>query len=220
MDNLIDALDNRLQQFGESRDPSVVLERRAIEEANALWNAARPKRGESPAITQALVTLAYLYWARYRVLPKGEDQDDLQAALGLFKIIAAQEPELVPRQVQAALVEAPRQSAGDAQRLIDEGVEAFRGYERTEWLVMLDLSVIAFRSALAVASPDDRDYRWLLANLSSAMRARFRHTGDRADLDAAIDAGREAEGSGGASQSPRRLRRVVDRDHDRLQGRD
>jgi hypothetical protein len=81
VDDLIAALSNRLQRFGESRDPSVVLEWRAIEEANALWNAARPKRGESPAITQALVVLAYLYWARYRVLPSGEDQDDLRAGL-------------------------------------------------------------------------------------------------------------------------------------------
>jgi hypothetical protein len=204
VDDLIAPLSSRLQRFGESRNPSLVLERPTIEEANALWNAARPKRGKSPAITQALVVLAHLYWARYRVLPNGEDQDDLRAALGLFKLIAAAEPELIPRQVQAALAGTPQQPAGDPRRLMDEGVEALKAYERTGWLVMLDLSVIAFRSALAVVSPEDRDYSRILASLSSALQARFRRTGDRVDFDAAIDAGREGRGrrSGCSSRSP------------------
>ena len=46
----------------------------------------------------------------------------------------------------------------------------------------------------------------MLSNLGAALRTRFERTGDRADLDAAIDAG--AAGGGGHPGRPPRPRRM------------
>ncbi|MGI5375200.1 CHAT domain-containing protein [Streptomyces sp. CA-251387] len=68
---------------------------------------------------------------------------------------------------------------------------AFMSYQSSRDLHALDLSVAAGREALALGVADE-DRAGVPANLSTALRNRFEHTGEPADLDAAIEIGRQA----------------------------
>ena len=90
MDSMLAALSNRIREFLESQDPSLVLDPAALEEAARLREAVRPPDGDLRSVPVDVITvLAYLHLARYQVLPDGQDQErpehcaqSLQAAHG------------------------------------------------------------------------------------------------------------------------------------------
>ena len=97
MDSMLAALSNRIREFLQSRDPSLVLDPAALEEAARLREAVRPPDGNLRSIPVDVITvLAYLHLARYQVLPDGQDQNDLNIALSHFRLLMDRAPEQSP----------------------------------------------------------------------------------------------------------------------------
>ena len=120
---LLATVNDRLSRFGESWDPSVILDRAvSMRRAGcgqplALGTAIRRQSRKT-----YLTVLAYLYLARFQALPEGQDQDDnLSAALGLFGVLAVNAAARVPEQLRDFLIEARQRSAGNADLLMNEG---------------------------------------------------------------------------------------------------
>ena len=192
---LLAALETRIRVFGESGDPSGMLDPTALDEASRLWDAARPADGGPRDVSlQVLMVLACFHLFRYQELPKGQDQTDLRTALSLFGVLIARTPELVPDQIRSVLAAAHGhlEPVHDAKRLTAEGADAFNEYQRTGSPEVLDVALTAFQEAVAVNPPGHPDRPMYLSNLGAALLARFNLAGDGADLDEAIDAGRQA----------------------------
>ena len=92
---LMDSLHQRVVRYIDRQDPTGILDPRALDEAGQLAAAVYGSRGSSQAV-DALSLLAWLHYCRYRALPDGQDQEDLQSAIELTGIIYAINPELVP----------------------------------------------------------------------------------------------------------------------------
>jgi len=193
VDRLAAALHGRLQRFVESWDPSVVLDPAAIDEADRLWEAARPVDGNLQSLSVGILTdLAYLHLFRYEALPEVQGQDDLRKAVDFLSVLLDRAPERVPDQVRSLLAAAQLEPADEAERLTYEGVRAVGEYEQTGHSEALDVAVAAFRAAVAATPPGHPDLAARLSNLGASLYTRFERTGHDVDLDAAIDAGRQA----------------------------
>ena len=134
MDRLLTVLNARLRRFAESGDSAVVLDPTALDEAKTLWEAVQASDNapiKAAVIVDVLTVLAYLHWARYQVLPQGQDYPDLQAALSFFRILAECAPERIPGQIQSLLVFQSDKIVGDTERLMNEGLRAYDNYMRT-----------------------------------------------------------------------------------------
>ncbi len=196
-DLLLAAVNARIRRFTESGDASALLEPAAIREASQLFDGALPAGGDPGAVpVDVLTALAYLHWCRYRVLPEGQDQNDLRLALDFFAALLGRAPERIPGeirgQIAAAVAAGAAGAAGHARSLTAEGLRAFSEYERTGSPALLDRAVSALHDAVAAAPPGYPDLAETQANLGIMLLRRFDRAGDAADLDAAIDAGRRA----------------------------
>ena len=193
MDDLLARLNARISGFAESRDPGVALDPAALEEATQLWDAAQPAEGDPRAVSvDVLMTLAYLHMARYHALPKEQEQEELQTAIGFFRLLAGRAPWLVPDDFWDQLGLTRPESSRFAKKRAIEGVDAVKVYERTGRPELLDSAACAFWDAIAAAPPNDPHLAAYLSNLGGTLGSRYRRTGDALDLDAAIDAGRRA----------------------------
>ncbi|MCM3920144.1 tetratricopeptide repeat protein, partial [Frankia sp. AiPs1] len=188
-ERLLEQVQARLDRFAVDRSPATVLDLEAVAEVAALLGTV-----VEPAADLEIARLsAGLHWARYLILPDGEDQQDLMAALALFAPVYQAHPDMVPDQVRVffdeqwhgAVIVTPDALSGRAAALLRETM-------RTGDRRALDDAIDLLRQAVDASPPDHPGRAAMLSNLGAALQARFERAGQLADLDAAISAGQAA----------------------------
>lgn len=185
MDDMLQAIRARVDHFLATHDPSVLLSREAVDEANALWAATFGGAGEGTVkVAHALGMFAM---GRAAVLPDGQDQDDARQAVRLFRMIAPLAPNLVPEQMRQYLP----LGVQDVYQRHERASELRRQFEERPDVALLDEACSLLRSAVDI--PADAGARASVLNaLGVMLSTRFEHTGDADDLDEAVARGREA----------------------------
>jgi tetratricopeptide (TPR) repeat protein len=178
----------RLEKFATSRDPAALLDSDTVAEVNALLGTA----GDPSTDLEIALAAGWVHWMRCQVLPDGEREEDLTAALRLFAPVYKTRPGAVPDQVRAVFDEhwpdaasSPATRAERAAVLLDETM-------RTGDPSALDAAIDMLREAVDATPADYANRVGWLSNLCAALRIRFERAGRSADLDAAIDAGQGA----------------------------
>jgi tetratricopeptide (TPR) repeat protein len=134
-------------------------------------------------MTEALRVLVAVHWARYRLLPDGENEEDRKACMGLSETLLLIAPDLVPEPVRGHLA---------SHAAVDRGLALLQGYEQTGEVRLLHDAIGLFREAIAGAWASDAARPAMLSYLADALQTRFGRTGQAADLDQAIALFREA----------------------------
>jgi tetratricopeptide (TPR) repeat protein len=192
VDRLVAALVVRIRRFAESGDPSGVLDRTALAEADELWKAIQPADSRPQAVLMEVLTvLAFLHLLRYQLLAKSQGQGDLQTAFMIFGVLMEGDPRQVPEDVRNLLSAPPTEQTHDAEGSADWSTACSK-YQQVGQPGILDVAVTAFRGAVAITPPGHPDHATYLSELGSALFTRFQRDGNRTDLDAAVDAGRQA----------------------------
>ena len=184
---LLSSLRERLGRFIEEKDTGAILSRDTLREMKALL-ALTPEPSSDPEV---LITVGYLHWFRYQVLPQGEDQQDLRAALTFFAPIYQADPEAVPGPLRTFLAEAspgPRTPGTVAEGLAQVAAQLAEAGNPGA----LDEAVDLLRQAVAATASDHPDRVRYLFALDDALERRFQFTGTRADIDEAVDVSRQA----------------------------
>jgi len=178
----------RLERFAADQDPGTVLDPEAIAEVAALLGVV-----PDPAADLEIAHVAgWLHWTRYQVLPAGEDQEDLTAALALFAPVYQAFPDRVPEQVRAFFDEQRHGAAGTLATLHDRAVALLRETLRTGDRTALNDAIDLLRQAVEATPTDHPDRAGRLSNLGGALQTRYQRTGQAADLDEAITTGQAA----------------------------
>ncbi|MCK9878650.1 tetratricopeptide repeat protein, partial [Frankia sp. Ag45/Mut15] len=188
-ERLLEQVQARLDRFAIDRSPATVLDPEAVAEVAALLSTVVEPAGNLEIARVA----GWLHWARYLVLPVGEDQEDLAAAVALFAPVYLAHADMVPDRVRvyfddqwhSAAADTPDALAGRAVALLHETM-------RTGDRPALNDAIDLLRQAVGASPADDLDRAGPLSNLGAALRTRFARAGQIADLDAAIAAGRAA----------------------------
>ncbi|MEZ0116014.1 tetratricopeptide (TPR) repeat protein [Catenulispora sp. EB89] len=198
MEKFLAALQRRLESYVNYHDASGILADEALEDAVRLLRVAGTPADDghdlpfSEWIT-AVNAVAWLYWYRSLELP---DEDELRykdrsLAVELFSIVSAVDPTLVPDELRGD--DAPATAARDygPQGWAEQAVTLLTEGRHFDDPSALDLAIRLLRKAV---EPDfgHPDWPLWLSDLCSALRMRFERTGDVADIDAAIVAGRQA----------------------------
>jgi hypothetical protein len=177
-EELLAAVEARLERVATTSDPSSVLDPEALREAEQLLQAGAGQ----PGGLQVLDAVGWLYWYRYLALPEGQDQADLETAVRIFApcfISGAGSPpgSLLPLLAQAVVPMATDQlgeiSATKDESQISAAVDV--------WQRIAD--------ATPAGHPQQAEY---LSHLGKALFTRFERTGRPVDLDAAISARQRA----------------------------
>ena len=95
-------LSERLRAAMDSGDPESVLDATISRLARDLEEGLRqaPRYRPAPHAIEAAGVLVAVHWARYQLLPEGQDQDDLQACLQWSAVLIPLAPHLVPEPVR------------------------------------------------------------------------------------------------------------------------
>jgi len=189
-DLLVRNLSRRLSAAEESGRPAALLDAVVPGLTRELAGILAQQAGDAaaPDVVEAISVLAAVHLGRYRLLPQGQDEDDLWACLNWSAVLLPVAPHLVPEPVRAYLAGPADATAAGAN---DHGAALYAGYQRTGNTWFLETAIARFREAVE-ATPDghpDRPRR--LSNLGTALRARFERTGQLADLDQAVAAFRD-----------------------------
>lgn len=190
-DTLISELSELLDQVGDDQDLPRLLEPAVTRKAQLLFSTVTG----APSDVEVLFLLGWLHWYRYAALPAGEDQVELVAAFSMFIpcFIAGMEP--IPEPLVPALEHHPAVIAGRAA--------AVQTPEELSEVIEL------CREALVEADPRDPALGLQPAMLGGLLRNRFTLTGDRSDLDAAVETYEQALGATPAD-SPNRAGHLSD----------
>ncbi|MEV5750751.1 CHAT domain-containing protein [Actinoallomurus sp. NPDC052308] len=167
-----------LQQVVSAQDLSPVLERDALRRATRLTQLLRDDDGD----LQSRYLLGWLHWYRYQALPDGQDQQDLAAAVGMLTPCFVADTAGLPEPLLPVLA---HQATPTAEALLEYALGS--GDQS-----VLDSAAGLWQRILAAAPADHPNRVAILANLASALQARFLRTATPADLDTAIDALRQA----------------------------
>jgi hypothetical protein len=192
MQEQIAAIVARLDAFARQGDSAPILDDSAVEEALATLQASQDDAVDAEDTFRVLQVVAWLFWYRVLATPDEDRRADLQFAIGLFRAVAAIDPDRVPEQLRPALggtvVSAETRNSEDLEaRLTQETTRVEAGD-----LERLD-EVIRLLEQLADLVPaDDPDHGRHLANLAMSLRMRFDRDADPADLDRAITVGQRA----------------------------
>ena len=139
--------------------------------------------------------LGWYHWARYQVLPDGQDQEDLAAAVECLRPVYPAYPEAVPDLVRRffdSWVAGGPATGKDHALLAGRAVDLFIGYQHSGRTELLTQSIAVFRDAV-VATPANHPVRAKrLSDLGSALLALFKQTGDLPTLAEAARAKRGA----------------------------
>ena len=194
-DRLVRDLRERVLKF--MGDPALLLDPRVPGLARDLAEiiTRSSQAGAAPDV-EAMHVLAAVHWYRYHLLPEGQDQDDLQAALSWYGELLQAAPDLVPDPVRAAFTrtDTPPGGTGDdvAAEATNRAIAQIREYERTGNTRHLHAAVERFRAAVRATPTGDPNRPRRLSNLAAALRSRYERVGEPADLDEAITIGRTA----------------------------
>jgi hypothetical protein len=210
-DELLAELTRCIREYTRTGDPEPLLRSKILAMAEALENIGIAPPGEGIKTTDptAAQVLAWLHWCRYGVLesqPGSVDEaaDALLRAVTVGRLAYDVMPEIVPAQMKALfegradlLPEIARDYAAVLlrQAIEEEYTTVRQGKEN------FDLIIRLLRHALA-GFGDEGEGADLLANLCTALIKRFDYMHDMADLDRAIEAGRQAVEVGSKMNRP------------------
>ncbi|MDN3024997.1 CHAT domain-containing protein [Streptomyces sp. S.PB5] len=189
----IAALRARLARFVRAGDTDAVLGDSALDEARVLLGDLP----EGRAGAETLSLCGMLHFARFQVLPAGQDQQELFIAVQLFTLLDIVAPEMVPPELRPLIRldsagpkadrTAPQSGAeADAERALDVVRLAPNAPHS------LDEAVHLLREALRELPRDHPNRGRYLAALDDALEQRFELKGAPEDLDEAIEVSREA----------------------------
>ncbi|WP_344204085.1 CHAT domain-containing protein [Nonomuraea bangladeshensis] len=174
-DRLLAAILRRLEAASDGGDPSEVTSREALAEARRLEDLV------DGGDLEALRLLGWLHL--YRVQAGAPDADrSLETAVDMFTVCFVSGVQGLPEPLLPVL----------ALRAMPPGLALLQQAMATTDLGLISACVELWRNIVAALSEEDDQRAGSLSNLSGALRARFDRTGQAADLDAAIDAGRAA----------------------------
>ena len=176
-DGRLSALRTRLAEAASTRDIGTLLDGDVLAEIQRLADTRY-----APDDIQARYVLGWLYWYQYLALPEGQDGSALESCVDLLTpcFVAGQGelpdpllPLLAERAVPAAVV------------LLDQALSSTDSATLSE--------AITLWGRIVNDAPADAAHAAMwLSNLGVALRARFERTGEVADLESAIEAGRAA----------------------------
>jgi tetratricopeptide (TPR) repeat protein len=189
VDELLARVRDRLDAFQRTRDASVVLSDSAAREAAELWQATFGQHGSGPV--DVLHALAYLAWYRYAALPAGPDELELRRAAGLFGVLEASHPDLVPTEMKVMLHRRDTNPGDDPMTLLTRANELLSQAQGNRNPLELDWAIDLLRRVLDDAPPRGSLRDSALNSLSVALTTRYDAAGDLADQDEAIAIGRE-----------------------------
>jgi hypothetical protein len=169
-ERLLADLDARIARHADG-DSSGVLDDQALAVITELA-AGTPDAG-------SLTRVAALHLCRFEALPPELGKSDLRLAQAIYTNLHTVDPRLVPKDVRERFgLSSPR----------EDGVARLREYEQTGLIDQLERAISLFRQEVL----ENQANAEALSNLATALRRRFKRTGQRADLDEAIRLGRAA----------------------------
>ena len=190
---MIKDLSERLRTRMESGDPAVMLDAETLSLARNLGETLTRDYRKVPPVdfVEALSVLVAAHWARYQLLPEGQDQSDLEACLKWSAALLPIAPHLIPQPVRAYLADSDT-SAGVGASQVAARADALRNdYQRTGNIQLLQNVITLLREAVDATPPGHPQRPRYLTSLGSALRTRYERLGQLADLDQAITVGRE-----------------------------
>lgn len=231
----VERLRERLDRFAATGDRRAVLDSGAIRDAEAVVDlvTATPTDGPMPErVAEGMSLLAGLHWYRYRLLPSGEDADDLDQALRLTEFLLRFAPERVPPPLRELLRSrhAPAESArpprprsvptprprsvptdatagdGTANARYVEAVLLMAAAETNRDYRAADQAEALLRQALAGTPAGAPERLHYLSALGKVHRDQFQHLGRRRALAAAVEAHRESLEATGVGDPERPVR--------------
>lgn len=169
-ERLLADLDARIARHADG-DSSGVLDDDALAVVREL-TAEAPDAG-------SLSRVAALHLCRFEALPPELGAVDLRLAQSIYTNLHTVDPRLVPQDVREFFgLTSPRET----------GVARLRQYERTGELDHLERAISLFRQEVL----EHGDNAEALSHLATALRRRFKRTGNRADFDEAVELTRAA----------------------------
>jgi hypothetical protein len=191
-ERLLGLVQARLERFNADHDPATILAPEATAELTALLELVPDPETD----LEIAYAAGCLRWVRHQVL--GSDgQQERAEALELLEPVYQAQPDEVPDEVRSYF---DRQVAAftrlaapnDPQAIADEADRLLREALTTGSQADLDAVVDVSRQVTEATSADLPGRARFLSILGSALTVRFRWTGNRDDLNAAIDAGQLA----------------------------
>ena len=184
-DQLLEFIYARLARYSQWEDASDILDEDLRARALELLRLV----GQQTTDLQAVAAAACVFWLRFRLLPEGQDEEDLQLAIDLYRVIHQVSPEAVPPELRSAM-----QSEGPVSSAVrvDPKV-AYRGL-----LIYLNAALGAgdaakvstcleamqrLLDAMPTSYPDRSE---IMATLAAGHGGLYQLTSDPADLDAEI----------------------------------
>ncbi|WP_169334541.1 tetratricopeptide repeat protein, partial [Nocardia asiatica] len=192
-DERLTRIQQRITTYHRLRRAETVLSDSALAEAAMLWHAAQPADGDHLApegnrrLAAAHHALGWLHFCRHDALPADRNLPELARAI-VFLGALAQYLEAIPEPLRVVLgVSAEASAQADlATRMLSHA-------ETTTDPVLIHASISLLTAALAATPAGHHpDQARFLSNLGNAYQARFEHGGAIADLDRAIEAGKQA----------------------------
>jgi hypothetical protein len=168
----------RLELAAKAGDSAILLDSAAAAEAASLAELLEEGDGD----VQSRYLLGILHWFRCQILPAGEDLEALETAVTMLTQCFIDGVDGLPAQLLTVLAG----RASDAAMAMLE-----RALESTD-LNVLTTTVDLWRRIVSATPPDHANRASTLSNLGLAQRTLFKRTGERADLDAAIQSGQAA----------------------------
>jgi hypothetical protein len=169
-------MQDRLGRVAATGDLTLLLEDSAFAEARELVRAVDDDD------LQAAYLLGWFHWHRFQALPEGLAAGDLDLAVVAFSPCFLDGMEDLPEPLLPALADAVARTAAEQLRGSPESADRQPPHVATG----------LWRRILGATATDHPQRAARLANLATALRNQFQHSGLAADLDAAIDAFRDA----------------------------
>ncbi|WP_447035812.1 tetratricopeptide repeat protein [Streptomyces sp. DSM 118878] len=177
-EDLLAALRARLQHAQDGQDVSSLLEPATLAEAERLTELLDDQDVE------ARYFLGWLHWYRYRALPEGRDQEDLDTAVAMstFCFVHDISDEVLPEPLLPYLADGAASTAvAMLQRILGPAEPAD-----------ITVTIRLWQHILTHTPAGHPDRAGRLNNLGLALQTRFERSGAVADLDAAVDVAHQA----------------------------
>ncbi|MET7423715.1 hypothetical protein [Dactylosporangium sp. NPDC005555] len=183
MHELMRSLGRRIEASQQSPDPLSLLGDDAMREAADLW-AAQWREDAGVKNLPIAHTIAWLHWSRFKALPVGEDEADLDLALMVFAWVVEVAPQFVNGEVRDALTPGGR----DARLAL----KTLHVVEYRDEPDLLDRAIDLGRRSLAPVGLPPANVARRSTNLGNALMMRYERRADPADLTAGVEAHRNA----------------------------
>ena len=192
-EDLLQTLAQRVRNFKESGDASLVLGESATIQAQQLAELiTSTDPGSGPVDVEAHIVLGGLYLCRVQALPDGANQADRAAAVRFLAAMADASPKAIDDAFRRYLPEVSSTPADPGGPFSDEANRLFAQFKRTGDLHTLNAAVELFGQAVAATAAGHPGLAMYLSNLGAAMHARFEQTGDAGDLEGGLAACQQA----------------------------